>query len=239
MTFNIGDLGLPERNFSVPSTEYINPFDAPRKIDLSPQDEKDVEAIKEALSKSGLTTQKLFDLFKEKYSDKTKAIKKFVISISFLLSLTLVAGVKITKVNLFGVEVLPGMENIFLGSILFIHFITFTYFMYLSGNDSELHEAMISRVKKSTKSYLDFSNKLDDIAHKYKLSSVEELLDDFRENATVFNSNDEDIKAYEALKFYEKKLMNTHRGFEWVEKLELLAVMGLYTLGLIAIILSF
>lgn len=239
MTFNIGDLGLPKRNFSVPTTEFTNPFDAPRKIDLRPQDERDVEAIKEALSKSGLTTQKLFDLFKEKYSEKMKAIKKFVISISFLLSLTLVAGVNITEVNLFGVEVLPGMESIFLGSILFIHFISYSYFMYLSGNDAELHEAMISNVKKSTNSYLDFSKKLDELVHKYKLSSVDELLDDFRESATVFSSNEEDIKAYEALKFYEKKLMNTHRGFEWVEKLELLAIMGLYILGLIAIILSF
>jgi len=239
MALNIGDFELPKRNFSVPTPNIANPFEAPRKIDLRPQDERDVKAIKEALSKSGLTTQKLFDLFKEKYSEKTKAIKKFVISISFLLSLTLVAGVNITEINLFGVQVSAGMESIFLGSILFIHFISFSYFMYLNGNDSALHEAMISRVKKSTKSYLDFSKKLDEIVHKYNLSSVEELLDDFRENATVFSSNDEDIKAYDALKFYEKKLMDTHRGFEWVEKLELLAIWGLYILGLIAIILSF
>lgn len=111
--------------------------------------------------------------------------------------------------------------------------------MYVSGNDLDLHDAMISRVKKSTKSYLDFSKKLDEIVLKYNLSSVEELLDNFRENATVFSSNDEDIKAYEALKFYKKKLMNTHHGFEWFEKLEFLAIWGLYILGLIAIILSF
>ncbi|MEX0905100.1 MAG: hypothetical protein WD028_05240 [Balneolaceae bacterium] len=171
--------------------------------------------------------------------DKTKAVKKFVLSVSFLLSLTLVAGVNITEIHLFGVEVLPEMEYMFLGSILFIHLATFAYFIFLRGNDIELHSAMISRVKKATESYLDFSKKLDEIVLNYELPSVEELLDDFRENATVMNPNDEDIVAYQALKFYEKELKNTHRGFEWIEQLEILAVWGLYITGLIALILSF
>ncbi len=238
MATDSGRFQLSERQIPYSPT-FTNPLAASREIDLRPQDERDVESIRKALSNSGLNTQKLFDLFRDRYTDKTKSVKRFVLSLSFLLALTLFAGVNITEINLFGVEVSLGMENMFLGSILFVHLVSFSYFMYLRENDTELHEAMISRVKKSTNSYLDFSKKLDEIVHKYELKSVEELLDDFRENATVFNSNDEDIKAYEALKFYEQKLMNTHQGFEWVEKLEILAIWGLYISGIVAIILSF
>lgn len=83
MALNIGDFELPERNYSVPNPNIANPFEAPRKIDLRPQDERDVKAIKEVLSNSGLITQKLFDLFKEKYSEKQKLLRSLYYQFHF------------------------------------------------------------------------------------------------------------------------------------------------------------
>lgn len=224
---------------NIKNFELSDPFDAPRNIELLPQDERDVEAIRKALSQSGLTTQKLFDLFKDQQSDKSKSIKRFVLSLSFILSLTLVAGVDITDINLFGLEVKPDNSIIFLSSILFIHIVLFIYFIYLRWNDMEIKNAMVSNVKKATESYIDLAKKLDEIRHKYDLPSVDYLLSDFRDNATVLNPNEEDIEAYRALKFYQKNLQTSHRGFEFIERMEILSIYGLAILAALAIIFSF
>jgi hypothetical protein len=237
MTLNAGSLGgfnfeLPkiESNFEMPG------FDPPRRIPLNNEDEKKINSIITVLSNSGINIDSLYSLFNDWQSSKTKSVKRFVLSLSFILSLTFVAGIPITDIDLFGLSVAEGYGNMFLSAVLAIHLMSFAYFVYLRRNDLKVNEAKLSSLKKGLESCLKMMEFVDEIVEREKLPSVKFLFNDFK---SQMHSNDSDIEAYEGLKFYEDKLKKHHKSFEWIEWLEIGLICLLGILALISIVISF
>jgi len=237
MPINAGSFGglsfdLPkiESNIAMPG------FEPPRKIPLNNDDQKKINSIITVFSNSGINIDSLYALFNDWQSSKTKAVKRFVLSLSFILSLTLVAGIPITDIDLFGLSVAEGNGNIFLSAVLVIHVLSFVYFVYLRRNDLKVNEAKLSSLKKGLESCLKMTEFVDKIVEREKLPSVRFLFNDFK---SQMHSNDSDIEAYEGLKFYKEKLKKPHKSFELVEWLEIGLICGLGILALISIVISF
>jgi len=191
MPFNIGNIG--DFNFYKPRVEAqaIEPGMGPkRKIALTDDDEVKVQIIKDEFGWSGFDTESLYSFFREWQSGKTKSVKRFVLSFSFILSLSFLAGVTITDIDLFGVEVADGKEILFLSSLIFIHIISFIYFYHLRSIDWDVHLSKIKPVEARLEEYIKLADELDQIVKDNNISSVEALFDDFRDIMTDMNSDD-------------------------------------------------
>lgn len=242
MSFDTGNLG----NFHVPhipnpesraiQNQIANLGEPPRDIELPDDHEEIVEKAKETLSYVNVTKESIFTVFNEWQSNKTKSLKRFVLSFSFILSMSLVAGINITEIDLFGVKVHEGMETIFLVVLIIILFIAFAYYEYLLRHDLKIHNAKIKSVKDALDECSDLVIKLDEIVEENSnIISVEVLLRDF----WGMHDKGDDLKSYEAINFYNKELKNPEENYDLIELLE---AVGIYTLGFIAlwaIILSF
>ncbi|NGP90253.1 hypothetical protein [Fodinibius halophilus] len=231
---NLGNLG--SFNFEMPKPNIPNLGQPPREIDLSPEEAFKVKKIMSNLASTGLTVDSLFDLFNDWQSNKTKSTKRFVLSFSFILSLTIVAGVNITEIDLFGVSVQDEMSALFLSSLATILVISFFYYIYLQNKDWEVHTAKTSYVDKSLKNCLNMVEQIDDILTKKDIKSAKDLFDDFKSS---YDKSNLEFEAYQAIKFYKNNLKDTRKSIDWVEKLELWGICILNFLALIAIITSF
>lgn len=239
MAFEIGDLGnfgkmkLPK---STATSITPNLGQAPREIDLTKEEEQKVEEVKEIFFISDLTVESLFNLFNDWQSNKTKATKRFVLSVSFILSLTIFAGVNITEIDLFGVSVADGMEEYFLGSLSLIIIMTFAYYDYLRRNDLKVHKAKISAVSDNLEVWVNNAEELEKIVSENNLGSVKILLDDFR---STFAHGYPEYEAFKAIKFYQDNLKNPRKSHELLNSIEFYGMYILGLTGLLAIIFSF
>jgi len=233
MAFNVGKF-----NFDLPKPPRVSTDfgQAPRKLDLTAEEAKRVDKIMQYLSKTGLEIDSLFELFNDWQSSKTKSIKRFVLSLSFILTLTIFAGVDITKIHLFNVTVAKGMSTIFLIALAFILISSFLYFRYLENKDWEVHTAKIAFVSNNLERCLELAEEIDDILERNKIESVEVLFNDFKSSFDRFN---DDLKAYAAINFYKNELKDTHKSFDLIQKLELGGIYFLGIMSLIAIISSY
>jgi hypothetical protein len=236
MAFNFGKLN----NFELPEPGKPNfnnkLYEAPREIDLTPEEATSVNQIIDSLTTTGLTVNSLFKLFNEWQSNKTKSVKRFVLSFPFILTLTIVAGVNITDINLFGVSVQQGMATVFLSSLVIILIFSFVYYLYLQSKDWKLYLAKIDSVNDSLERCVNITEKIDEIINDNGIESVEYLFDDFK---GTFDKSNSDIEAYNAIKFYKNKLKNTRKNFKRIETIEFVGICLLNLLGLAAIIISF
>jgi len=237
MAFKLGGLSIPDMELPKFDPPDYNYGQAPRKIQLTDKEEKRIEKIIQILDVSDVDLPSIYNFFKEWQSSKTKSMKRFVLSISFVLTLAFIAGVSITDVDLFGVIVAEGREIIFLSSLIAIHICSFIYHLYLRSIDWDVHQANIIPVEAELKKYEDLIDEIDEIVEKQNIRSVEALFDDFRAPITSMHSSEED--TYKAIKFYVRNLKKSHDKVFWGDMAELFVIWALGVMGLFAIIFSF
>lgn len=238
MAFNFGNIGASNLGEPRLEAQAITPNIGPkRKISLTEEEEERVQNIKDIFGWSGFDTELLYNFFREWQSSKTKSVKRFVLSFSFILSLSYLAGVAITDIDLFGVEVADGREILFLSSLILIHIISFFYFYQLSSIDWDVHLSKINPVEESLEKYIKLSHEIEKIVRDNNISSVEALFDDFRNTLTDMNSDE--IGTYDAIKFYEENLKRSHDKIMLGEYAESIAIYLLVLTGLISIVCSF
>tara|TARA_R110000868_G_scaffold351981_2_gene613205 strand:- start:7700 stop:8413 length:714 start_codon:yes stop_codon:yes gene_type:complete len=237
MDFNF--LNYKPPSFELPEQVLVNPTrigDAPREIPLEQEEEKRVEEIKNYFRSSNISIDSLYSLFNDWQSDKTKSVKKFILSFSFVLSLAIVAGVNITEIDLFGVTVSDSRSTIFLITFSFIHLISFWYFEYLTRTDLKIHAARLSIVKDHLLEFVEFTKEIDQIVKKNNIESADKLFDDFRD---LMDQGGYAINTYEAIKFYEKRLRNPEMSNSRLEIIEMIVIYFLGVVALLSILNSF
>ena len=237
MSFKFGDFKFPDMNLPKYEPPEINYGQAPRKIQLKEKDEKRIEKIIQILNASNINLPSINKFFNDWQSAKTKSMKRFVLSISFILTLAYIAGINITEVDLFGVIVTEGREIIFLSSLLVIHICSFIYHLYLRSIDWDVHQANIIPVEAELENYENLIDEVDEIVEKYKISSPEVLFDDF--SAPITSMHDTVFETYSAIKFYIQNLKKPHDKSFRGDMAELFVIWALGVMGLFAIIFSF
>jgi hypothetical protein len=238
MAFNIGDFeNINPKLPKLEAQDISHNFGPPRKIDLTDQEIQKVHEIKEKFERSGIDIESLFEFFTDWQSNKTKSIKRFVLSLSFILSLALVAGVKILEIDLFGMTVSEGWDNYFLSSVLVMHLSLFFYYQYLKSIDFNVQQAKIHTVEEELEEYVKLAHEIDQIVEKNNLESASELFSDFG-NPIVIGQGGE-LSTYDSIKFYDEKLRKQHMKFKWGEVIENIVIYGLGFAGLVSIINSF
>lgn len=237
MSFKFGDFKFPDMNLPKYEPPEINYGQVPRKIQLKEKDEKRIEKIIQILNASNIDLPSIKKIFNDWQSAKTKSMKRFALSISFVLTLAFIAGINITEVDLFGVIVAEGREIIFLISLLVIHICSFFYHLYLRSIDWEVHQANIIPVEAELKKYENLIDEVDEFVKKYKIKSAEVLFDDF--STPITSLHDTTFETYNAIKFYTQKLKKPHGKSYWGDMAELFVIWVLGVNGLLAIIFSF
>ena len=236
MPLNIDDVNFTGMNFSRLEPPNYNFGQPQRKLPLNTEEQETVIEAISLFESSGINHTTIFDLFKDWQSDKTKSVKRFVLSISFILSLSIFAGVNLVEIDLFGVSVADGMENIFLFALIVILICSFFYYEYLTRTDQKIHEAKVDSVKIGTEKYLNLVDEIDRIIEKKKIKSIETLFDDFK---WTMHQSTRDLEAYNALKFFRNKLEKPKKSYEWGESIERIVIYILGITALISILSSF
>lgn len=235
MAFNIGDLG----SFDQPDFSQIADMGGPpRKISLTVGEANKVRKIKKKFDGLDFQIETLFDLFNDWQSSKTKSVKRFVISVSFLLTMALIAGANIVyDIEVLRVPISNGHEEGFLIALLVIHFSAFLYYIYLRAIDLSVQKAKIDTIEDDLEECKVLVREIDKIIAKNNISSVGYLFNDF--TSPMMGAHSTDKQVYEAVKFYDEKLKQSNQWKKWGEWAEIILLYLFYSAGIIAIISSF
>jgi hypothetical protein len=233
MAIDIGDLGsFGKQDFSNIGTMG----GPPRKIPLTDEEVEIVYEAKKKFDSLNMDVDSLFEFFNDWQSSKTKSVKRFTISLSFLLTLALIAGVNIIDNELFRVQVSEGREILFSFALLVIHFGSFFYYTYLKSIDLDVHNAKVSTREKSINESVGLMQEIEKIISDNEIPSASYLFKDFTSPILSMHSNEAEV--YEALKFYEEKLKKSNKRRKLGEKAEYFLLYILYSSALTAIICS-
>ncbi|MEP1306528.1 MAG: hypothetical protein ABJK11_16495 [Balneola sp.] len=210
----------------------------PRKIQLSKNDAEKVIEAKEKFNSLDLDIDSLFTLFTDWQTSKTKSVKRFVISISFLLTLALIAGANIVQdIEVLRVPISDGHEEQFLIALFIIHFSAFLYYMYLIAIDFSVQQAKIDTIEGDLEECEGLVHEIDKIIIDNKIQSAGYLFNDFTSPLLSVHRTEE--KVYEAVKFYSEKLKKSNKWKKWSDRSEVILLYLLYSAGIVSIISSF
>lgn len=218
-TFGLGDLNL----------RRWDPGAAPHKIPLSEEDRSRVESAMEQLSQSGLDVQRVFDLFQDWQSRRTLLAKRFFGSSAVIVGAVMWVGMDLSKFSFLGVTVEDGSLTRFIMFLLAFIVVSGVFFESSRRIDRRVQRANVARVRDELVNLGPVVDQLDEMAARYDIESVDDLLYDSREGIGTMTS---DIDAYDAVKFYQSHLKGAGVGLSLIERAELLAV---YALALYAL----
>jgi hypothetical protein len=210
----------------------------PRKYKIS---DKEAETVEEAYNKFGRTsieTEKLFDLFKEWQSLKTRSLKRFVISLSFLLTFAWIVNIDITDIKPLGLNVSEADQALFLIALLIIHTAAFVFYRVQRSIDLNINKAEISLFEEELKELLKISIILDKIINEKRAPSIQALINDVKGHYGT-NNLSKVQKMYKAVSFFKKRLQREQHKRDIIEKLETILIYGLAITALSSILVSF
>ena len=209
-----------------------------RKFKISNEEVEIVELSYTKFSRSSIETEKLFDLFKEWQTLKTRSLKRFVISLSFLLTFAWILSIDITDIEPLGLNVPGANQALFLISILVIHVTTFIFYRVQRSVDLNINKAKISLIKEELEELLTISDVLDKIIEEERAPSIRELIKDVKGSYGT-NRLNKALKMYKAVSFFKNKLQKEQTKRGTIEILETVVIYGLAIAGFLSIIISF
>lgn len=210
-----------------------------KKSSLTSKEVKDVNRALSLFNQAPVDVEQFFELFNEWQSLKTRSIKRFVLSLSFILTISLIVGIKITEIDLFGISVSEGHEVWFLLSLILIHVCSFSYYWYCRSVDQNVSRAKVSHLRDNLSEYIKLTKSIDKIISERK----ETRLTEFWKGAPGVSPSSSYINniegTYKAISFFNKKLSKEFDKISWAEFLEKSIIWILAIIGLLAIVCSF
>ncbi len=211
---------------------------APRRYNISDEEVKIVEQAYNKFSRSTLETEKLFDLFKEWQSLKTRSLKRFTISLSFLLTFAWIVKIDITDIEPLGLNISGADQVLFLIILAIIHIATFVLYRVQRSIDLNINKAEISLFEEELKELLKISSTLGKIIEEERAPSIRKLIHDVK-GAYGTNSINDVLKLNKALSFFKDKLQKQQTKRDAIEILETVVIYGLAIAALMSILVSF
>jgi|GEM_PF-1338440 uncharacterized membrane protein len=225
---------LPDFNsFTKPLASPVS-FDNPpkREIELSEVEENRVKEALNYFETNSLYEAELIKLFDDWQSDRTKSIKKFLLSILTVLSLTVFAGINILEVELFSITVAEGYQYLFLAIFLIVLGSLFCYYEINLQRDKKVNDSNLKVFMKALKRSSQYLGVVDTILKKKRIT-IEQLVYDFEEVSLVTRQKSSPIRGYKLMKFYK---MDLEKPFKTDLNIYRFELTGLYFLGLLSIL---
>lgn len=224
------------QNFSsIPEATGINSsFDnsPKREIEMSESEEKKVEEALDYFETNSLYEEEFLKIFEDWQSDRTKSIKKFLLSLISVLSLTVFAGINILEVRLFNITVAEGYQSLFLSTFICVIAGLFYYYEVNLWRDKKVNDSNLKVFMESLQRSDQYLKEIDQVINKTG-STIEQLVEDFDDNSLVVQNKSSPLRGYRLMKFYKNDLEEPHTTDLKIYRFE---ITGLYFLGLLSIL---
>jgi len=210
-----------------------------KKSSLTSEEEKDMNRTLTLFNQAPVEMEQFFELFNEWQSLKTRSLKRFVLSLSFILTISLIVGMKITEIDLFGISVNEGNEVWFLSFLIIIHVCSFSYYWYHRSVDQNVSSAKVGYLKDNLSEYIQLTKSIDKIISKKKATRLTE----FWEGAAGVEPTSSYINkiegTYKAISFFNEKLSKEFNKINWAESIKKALIWILAITGLVSIFCSY
>lgn len=226
------DFSALKQQFETPRISPILDNKPKREIPLGVEEE---EAVKQALDyfeSSSLYEAELLKLFEDWQSDRTKSIKKFLLSLVTVLSLTVVAGINILEVELFNIKVADGYQFLFLSAFTIVLGSLFYYYEVCLRRDKKVNDSNLKVFMDTLKQSNIYLVVIEKLLEKSGVS-IEELVSDFDDSLPVAQSKRSPLRGYRMMKFFKTDLEEPYNTDLSIYRFE---ISGLYTLGLLSLL---
>ncbi|HBX66199.1 MAG: hypothetical protein CL670_04600 [Balneola sp.] len=213
-----------------------NKFDLKNKsedqIDLSPDNQKSVDECLEYFTDASLNYEALYELFEDWQTPKTRAVKKFLITIITVLTFGFIAKVDLRQISLFGVPTNEVSIFHFMIAITLILVLSYTYYLLQNLKDKNVAEARVKTVRNELEVCSDFAAKLEDIVKVTKVDSVEKLIKSFTPRKTLLSDNSP-LNVYESIIHYKSELEAPNNSNKFLNLIEKLGITLMFSISLI------
>lgn len=203
-----------------------------REIKLSDAKEKRVKEALDYFETNSLYETELLKLFEDWQSDRTKSIKKFLLSLISVLSLTVFAGINILEVRLFNITVADGYQYLFLCAFICVIAGLFYYYEINLWRDKKVNDSNLKVFMESLQRSDQYLEEIDEILEK-KGITIEQLINDFDDSSSLLQKKSSPLRGYRLMKFYKNDLEEPHTTDLKIYRFE---ITGLYFLGLLSVL---
>jgi hypothetical protein len=211
----------------------------PSKYNISEDEAAKFKFIIQSFEKSSIETEKLFDLFTEWQSLKTRSLKRFVLTLSFLLTLAFFIEMDISVIEPLGLSVEDANQTAFLISLMIIHVTMLPYYFYQRSVDLNVKKAKVLHFSEDLEEFLDSSEKIEEFMNEKSIPSFRVLIKEVTGNITFTKSSRKSQQVYEAVSFFKEKLKKEKAKSDLAEKAEAIIIVGLWVFGIITVVSSF
>lgn len=209
-----------------------------RKPAFSDQRDRQINSLRNQLASLDLDIETMFKLFEEWQSLKTRSIKRFTITLSFILSLGWISGTDILTAKPLGIEFAGENPATFLTVLLIIHVGVFAYFLYQRSVDSAIRRAKLKILIKDFDKQKILKNEVDKILKEESVKEFRDLLS--KANHSFIDKNDRNaLKSYKTINFYEENLHKQRRKASIGEAFESIIISLIALIGAVFIICSY
>lgn len=153
---------------------------------------------------SNLEVDKLFDLFLDWQSSKTRSLKRFVLSFSFLVVFIFIVDLDITSIAPFGANIEDANRDKLFITLAIVHTIVFFYYLFQRYVDKKVMDAQISLFDEELNKLLPIYQSIEHILEKNSIPSFKALINNTQGPATTKLHQAE--KSFNTLSFFSKKL---------------------------------
>lgn len=239
--FEDAGFGIPSIQSSMPDLSQLHQvspikstFDnSPnREIEMSESEEKKVKEALDYFETNSLYEEELLKLFEDWQSDRTKSIKKFLLSLISVLSLTVFAGINILEVRLFNITVSEGYQYLFLSAFICVIAGLFYYYEINLWRDKKVNDSNLKVFMKSLQRSDHYLEEIDQILNQTG-ATIEQLVEDFEEHGLAVQKKSSPLRGYRLMKFYKNDLEEPHTTDLKIYRFE---ITGLYFLGLLSML---
>lgn len=231
------DLNNRELELSGNINDFISKkFDLKRKSEdkfkLTGDEQEKVDEIIQYFTDASLNYKSLYELFEDWQTPKTRAIKKFLITIITILSFGFVSGVDLRQISLLGVPTQEVSIFHFLIAITLILIISYAYYILQNLIDKNVAEARIKTVKNELKVCSKFVAKLEEIVKSYEVDSVEEIIKSNTPRKTLLSDNSP-LNVFESIVHYKSELEAPNISNKFLNLIEKWGITFMFSISLI------
>lgn len=201
-----------------------------REIEMTASEEDRVKKAFHFFEYNSFNQSELLEIFEDWQSDRTKSIKKFLLSILTVLSLTAVAGINILEVELFNISVADNYEYWFLSILLMLIVGLFCYYEINLFRDKKVNDSKLEAFINTLHGSDHYLEEIDNILN-LKNVTIEQLIEDFQDSFIVAQQNSSPLVGYRTMKFFKNKLK---KPFSTDLKIFRFEISALYFIGLLS-----
>lgn len=173
--------------------------------ELTVQEKSLFDEILEYYSDVSIGDDSLYSIFQEYQYSKTKGSKKFLFTVSFLLTFGFFTGIDLSDMSFFGTETSSLNPNYLIFTLLFILVISSLHYFFHNKRDKQLHDAKLQSINGELKQCLLYKTEIEKLAVKADANDVENLMAIKLTTGELYKE-DSPLNVYYSISHYDDNL---------------------------------